>query len=75
MHSLVRLIPMALGPLFGGIFISIWGERDGVRFAFGAALFMAAVALIFQQRMIQDDHSSKTVDNKSGAATPEKNPL
>lgn len=75
MHSLVRRIPMALGPLLGGLFISIWGERDGVIFAFGAALFMAAVALIFQQRMIQDDHSSETTDNECGATTPEKNPL
>ena len=48
MHSLVRRIPMALGPLVGGLFISIWGERDGVRVAFGAAFFMAAVALIMQ---------------------------
>ncbi len=45
MHSLVRRIPMALGPLVGGLFIGMWGERDGVRIAFGAALAMAAVAL------------------------------
>ncbi|MBW2177418.1 MAG: MFS transporter, partial [Deltaproteobacteria bacterium] len=54
MHSLVRRIPMALGPLVGGFFISVWGERDGVRLAFGAALFMATVALFLQQRMIED---------------------
>src|SRR4030066_1006522 len=42
MHSLVRRIPMALGPLLGGLFISMWGERDGVRLAFGAALVLAA---------------------------------
>ncbi|MBU1181403.1 MAG: MFS transporter, partial [Proteobacteria bacterium] len=37
MHSLVRRIPMAIGPILGGIFISVWGERDGVRLAFVAA--------------------------------------
>ncbi len=37
LHSLVRRIPMALGPLLGRLFISIWGERDGVRLAFGGA--------------------------------------
>ena len=52
MHSLVRRIPMALGPLVGGLFISIWGERDGMRIAFSAAFLMAAVALLMQQRMI-----------------------
>lgn len=31
MHALVRRIPMALGPLLGGVFIGVWGERDGVR--------------------------------------------
>lgn len=54
-HSLVRRIPMALGPLLGGVFITTWGERDGVRLAFVAALALAGVALILQQRLIEDD--------------------
>ena len=29
MHSLVRRIPMALGPLLGGIFIDTWGTGPG----------------------------------------------
>jgi MFS family permease len=49
MHSLVRRIPMALGPVLGGLCIGIWGEKDGVRVAFGAALFMAVLALVLQQ--------------------------
>ena len=59
MHSLVRRIPMALGPLIGGIFIGVWGERDGVRLAFGAALVLAAVALVLQQRLIADDRPAR----------------
>ncbi|OIP90096.1 MAG: MFS transporter [Syntrophobacteraceae bacterium CG2_30_61_12] len=55
MHSLVRRIPMALGPVVGGLFIGIWGERDGVRLAFAAALALAALALVLQQRLIEDD--------------------
>ena len=55
MHSLVRRIPMALGPLVGGLFIGLWGERDGVRLAFAAALGMAILGLLLQQRMIADD--------------------
>jgi len=66
---------MALGPLVGGLFISIWGERDGVRFAFGAAFFMAAVALIMQQRMIERDYGSESNSADACGLTPEKNPL
>lgn len=75
MHSLVRRIPMALGPLIGGLFIAVWGERDGVRLAFGAALVMAAVALALQQRMIEDDTTAATSTADACDLTPEKNPL
>ena len=75
MHSLVRRIPMALGPLIGGLFIGMWGERDGVRLAFGAALAMAAVALVLQQRMIEDDRTAAGSSTGVCGLTPEKNPL
>ncbi len=75
MHSLVRRIPMALGPLFGGLFIGLWGERDGVRFAFGAALAMGALALVLQQRMIEDDAPKPASSTDTCALRPEKNPL
>jgi len=55
LHSLVRRAPMALGPVMGGIFIGIWGERTGVRMAFAGALVMAIVALIAQQILIEPD--------------------
>lgn len=54
MHSLIRRIPMALGPVIGGLLIARFGERDGVRLAFGLAMVLAAVALVFQQRFIED---------------------
>ena len=75
MHSLVRRIPMALGPLMGGLFIGVWGERDGVRLAFGAALVMAVVALLLQQRMLRDDTPEMTSTANACDLTPEKNPL
>jgi MFS family permease len=75
MHSLVRRIPMALGPLLGGLFISLWGERDGVRLAFVAALVMAALALILQQGMIEDDPRNNNATSDTCNLTPEKNPL
>ncbi|HUU97997.1 MAG TPA: MFS transporter, partial [Phycisphaerae bacterium] len=54
-HSLVRRIPMAVGPMIGGWFIVKWGTVDGVRLAFIGALAMAVVALIAQQVLIEDE--------------------
>jgi len=68
-HSLVRRVPMALGPVVGGAFIAAWGVETGVRLAFVGALLMAVVAAVFQQLLIEDD--------PPGAAKPkaEGNPL
>jgi MFS family permease len=75
MHSLVRRIPMALGPLLGGLFIATWGVKDGVRAAFVGALVMALAALLLQQRMIEDDRPERGGASGTGGSTPEKNPL
>jgi MFS family permease len=75
MHSLVRRIPMALGPVIGGVFITLWGERDGVRIAFAAAFLMAALAVVVQQRLIEDDAQPKSSVVNPLANAPEKNPL
>ena len=75
MHSLVRRIPMALGPLLGGLFIATWGEKDGVRAAFVAALVMALAALLLQRRMIEDDAPDKRSATGAAGIAPEKNPF
>jgi MFS family permease len=55
LHSLVRRVPMALGPVAGGAFIKVWGVEQGVRLAFVVALAMAVIAAILQQVLIDDD--------------------
>lgn len=72
MHSLVRRVPMALGPVIGGLLINLWGEMSGVRLAFIAALIMAIIAVIMQQKMIKDDRQEKR-DESSPPLT--KNPF
>ena len=72
MHSLVRRIPMALGPILGGLCIGIWGEITGVRIAFVIALIFALVAMVLQQKMIEEPRPEKATD-ECGLA-PEKNP-
>lgn len=66
MHSLVRRIPMALGPVLGGLLITWKGEVEGVRWAFGVAFGLALVALVVQQIWVED---------RKAAVEAEPNPL
>ena len=45
---------MALGPVIGGYLITRYGEIEGVRYAFIAALVMALISMIFQETMIHE---------------------
>jgi MFS family permease len=73
MHSLVRRIPMGLGPILGGVCIGLWGERNGVRFAFVCALALAVAGTILQQILIEEDPPKNAVE--LSAKGLEKNPL
>lgn len=59
LHSLVRRIPMALGPLLGGLLIGIYGKVDGIRIAFCVAFVLGLVSLLIQYYFIEDDHEEK----------------
>ena len=59
LHSLVRRIPMSLGPLAGGALIVAFGEVTGVRLAFGGAMLLGVVAIVAQQKLIED-HSPQS---------------
>jgi MFS family permease len=69
LHSFVRRIPMALGPVVGGLLIGKYGTQDGVRYAFMAAFAMGIVSLVTQQLMIKDG------SKKDNISTPIINPL
>jgi MFS family permease len=73
MHSLVRRFPMALGPILGGLCIGAWGVANGIRIAFCVALVLAIIAVLLQQRLIED--GSKSTSDDDCAIAPEKNPL
>ncbi|MDA2924592.1 MFS transporter [Acidobacteria bacterium AH-259-L09] len=73
MHSLVRRVPMAAGPIVGGTCIDIWGRVTGVRIAFVGALAMTVVAAVMQQILIEDNASDRDVQATRSQA--EKNPL
>ncbi len=59
LHSLVRRIPMALGPLLGGLLIGIYGKVDGIRIAFCVAFGLGLLSLLIQYYFIEDDHEEK----------------
>jgi MFS family permease len=55
-------VPMALGPVLGGMMIGLFGEKNGVRLAFVAALILGGVSLVLQQVMIEDERRERKAE-------------
>ena len=55
LHSLVRRIPMAAGPMIGGILIDIYGIKEGIRISFVLALVLGVISTIIQQYSLKKD--------------------
>jgi MFS family permease len=70
MHSLVRRIPMAVGPILGGILIDRYGVTDGTRMAFGVALAMAIVAAVLQQLLIEENPAHTAASKQLAEMNP-----
>ena len=54
-HSTVKRIPMSLGPLLGGTFISIYGTTTGIRISFITAFVLGIVALLAIHFLMEDE--------------------
>ena len=54
-HSIVKRIPMSLGPLLGGTFISIYGTTTGIRISFITAFVLGIVALLTIYYLMEDE--------------------
>ena len=54
-HSIVKRIPMSLGPLLGGTFISIYGTTIGIRISFITAFVLGIVALLTIYYLMEDE--------------------
>ncbi len=65
MHSLVRRLPMAAGPLIGGLFIETFGISDGIRLAFAFALLLAGASSVMQQFLIEEPPKADSQNNSS----------
>ncbi|HEY4789478.1 MAG TPA: MFS transporter [Bacteroidales bacterium] len=55
LHSLVRRIPMALGPIIGGVLIDRMGITAGIRMAFVLALILGIISTLIQQFTLKKD--------------------
>ncbi len=62
-HSFVKKIPMALGPIVGGWLITKYGTVSGIRIAFVFALALSAAALWFLHTRLEDGHTEKKNEN------------
>ncbi len=58
LHSLIRRIPMAVGPLLGGLLIARYGTVTGMRLAFGAAFALGALAIALVARFVREPSAS-----------------
>lgn len=63
--SITKRIPKALGPVIGGLLIGIYGEIEGIRYAFMIAFVLGVVAIFVQQKFIKDEppFSDETIRN------------
>lgn len=57
-HSMVRRIPMAVGPIIGSLFIQNLGIVTGTRVAFSIAFIFAIISMVFIHLFIQDEVKS-----------------
>jgi len=62
-HSFFRRIPMAIGPMIGGVLIAMYGKVIGVKIAFGVAFILGLVALIIIQKYMVEEEKN-TVQNE-----------
>ncbi len=53
LHSITRRVPMALGPILGGLCLSIWGETTGIRVAFSIAFILSVISIFTQYNMLE----------------------
>ena len=66
LNSIVKRIPMSLGPILGGALILHYGRIQGVRYAFIVAFILAGVALFIQDKFIQEQSPEAKTERKKG---------
>ena len=68
-QSMIRRVPMMLGPLIGGWLIYHFQWKDGVRYALTLCIVMSLLTLVFQWFMFEPDGKISAQNKNSTAAT------
>jgi predicted MFS family arabinose efflux permease len=66
LHSFIRRIPMALGPMLGGWIMTQRGVATGTRIAFAIAICFALLALWLQWKFIREEKKDSAPADFSG---------
>ena len=69
-QSMIRRVPMMLGPLLGGWLLTRFGWTDGVRYALALCITMSLLTLVFQWFMFEPEGSSRCDDRPAQRAIP-----
>jgi MFS family permease len=67
-QSLIRRVPMMLGPLVGGWLLTRFGWTDGVRYALALCIAMSLLTLAFQWFMFESDGKAAGGQNSNSSA-------
>src|SRR5882672_7377098 len=64
-QSMIRRVPMMLGPLLGGWLLTRFGWTDGVRYALALCIGMSLLTLAFQWFMFEPEVGSSRCDDRT----------
>lgn len=59
MHSIIRRLPMTVGPIIGGWLIMNYGLVSGIKIAFGCSIILSLIGIIFINKLTVDEASQK----------------
>ena len=65
-QSMIRRVPMMLGPLLGGWLLTRFGWTDGVRYALALCITMSLLTLLFQWFMFESESSASIAPAPGG---------
>ncbi len=68
-QSMIRRVPMMLGPLLGGWLLTRFGWTDGVRYALALCIAMSLLTLTFQWFMFEPDGQAAAARKENPPAT------
>jgi MFS family permease len=69
-QSMVRRVPMMVGPLIGGWLLTKFGWADGVRYALALCIGLSSLTMVFQWFMLDHDRADLPVSQNAQQRVP-----